>query len=130
MDDIIYGSTNEKFNEEFREMMAREFQMSMIGELHVFLGFQVKQLREGNFIYQEKYTKDLLKRFNMENCKPLHTPMATSKSLDDDAKGKPVNPKLYRSMIGSLLYLTASRPDIMFSVCYVHTIKQIQRSLT
>ena len=76
-------------------MMAKEFQMSMIGELHVFLGFQVKQLREGNFIYQEKYTKDLLKRFNMENCKPLHTPMATSKPVDDDAKGKPVNPKLY-----------------------------------
>ena len=98
-------------------MMARKFQMSRIGELHVFLRFQVKKLREGNFIYQEKYTKDLLKRFNMENCKPLYTPMATSKSLNVDGKDKPVNPKLYRSMIGSLLYLTASRPDIMFSVC-------------
>jgi hypothetical protein len=91
--------------------------MSMIGELMYFLDFQVKQMKDGNFLSQEKYTKDLLKRFNMEKCKPIKTPMPTNGHLDLDEAGNPVNQTLYRSMIGSLLYLTASRPDIMFSVC-------------
>jgi hypothetical protein len=91
--------------------------MSMIGELTYFLDFQVKQMKDGNFLSQEKYTKDLLKRFNMEKCKPIKTPMPTNGPLDLDEGGNPVNQTLYRSMIGSLLYLTASSPDIMFSVC-------------
>jgi hypothetical protein len=97
--------------------MLKEFEMSMIGELTFFLGFQVKQMKEGIFIYQEKYTKDLLKRFKMEDCKPIKTPMPSNGNLDLDERGKPVDQTLYYSMIGSLLYLTASRPDIMFSVC-------------
>jgi hypothetical protein len=96
--------------------MLKEFKMSMIGELTYFLGFQVKQMKDGNFLSQEKYTKDLLKRFNMEKCKPIKTPMPTNGHLDLDEGGNPVNQILYRSMIGSLLYLTASRPDIMFSL--------------
>jgi hypothetical protein len=91
--------------------------MSMIVELMYFLGFQVKQMKDGNFLSQEKYTKDLLKRFNMEKCKPIKTPMPTNGHLDLDEGGNPVDQTLYRSMIGSLLYLTVSRPDIMFSVC-------------
>ena len=91
--------------------------MSMIGELTFFLGFQVKQMKEGIFISQEKYTKDLLKRFKMDECKPIKTPMPTNGHLDLDEGGNSVDQTLYRSMIGSLLYLTASRPDIMFSVC-------------
>ena len=98
-------------------MMSREFEMSIIGELTFFLGLQVKQLKEGTFIHQEKYTKDILKKFKMDECKPIKTPMATNGHLDLDVDGKPVDQSLYRSMIGSLLYLTASRPDIMFSVC-------------
>jgi hypothetical protein len=90
--------------------------MSMIGELTYFLSFQVKQMKDGNFLSQEKYTKDLLKRFNMEKCKPIKTPMPTNGHLDLDEGGNPVDQTIYRS-IGSLLYLTASRPDIMFSVC-------------
>jgi hypothetical protein len=117
IDDIIFGSTNEDYCKEFGELMLKEFEMSMIGELTFFLGFQVKQMREGIFISQEKYTKDLLKRFKMEECKPIKTPMPTNGHLDLDEGGKPVDQTLYRSMIGSLLYLTASRPDIMFSVC-------------
>ena len=74
-------------------------------------------MREGIFISQEKYTKDLLKRFNMDECKPIKTPMPSNGHLDLDEGGKTVDQTLYRSMIGSLLYLTASRPDIMFSVC-------------
>jgi hypothetical protein len=89
----------------------------MIGELTFFFGFQVKQMREGIFISQEKYTKDLLKGFKMDECKPIKTPMPSNGHLDLDEGGKSVDQTLYRSMIGSLLYLTASRPDIMFSVC-------------
>ena len=117
VDDIIFGSTNEDLCKEFGDMMSREFEMSMIGELTFFLGFQIKQLEEGTFICQEKYTKDLLKRFKMDDCKPIKTPMASNGHLDLDEGGNPIDQTLYRSMIGSLLYLTASRPDIMFSVC-------------
>jgi hypothetical protein len=74
-------------------------------------------MKDGNFLSQEKYTKDLLKRFNMEKCKPIKAPMPINGHLDLDERGNPVDQTLYRSMIGSLLYLTASRPDIMFSVC-------------
>jgi hypothetical protein len=85
--------------------------------LSFFLGLQIKQLKEGTFICQSKYVKDLLKKISMEDAKPIKTPMATNGHLDLDDGGKLVELKLYRSMIGSLLYLTASRPDIMFSVC-------------
>jgi hypothetical protein len=91
--------------------------MSMIGELTYFLDFQVKQMKDGNFLSQEKYTEDLLKRFIMEKCKPIKTPMPTNGHLNLYEGGNPVDQTLYCSMIGSLLYLTASRPDIMFSVC-------------
>jgi hypothetical protein len=97
--------------------MSKEFDMSMIGELTFFLGFQFKQMKVGNFFSQEKYTKDLLNRFKMEKCKPIKTPMPTNGHLDLDEGGKPIDQTLYRSMIGSLLYLTASRSDIMFSIC-------------
>jgi hypothetical protein len=95
---------------------VEEFDMLMISELTFFLGFQVKQMKDGNFLSQEKYTKDLLKRFKMEKCKPIKTPMPTNGHLDLDEGDNPVDQTLYHSMIGSLLYLTASRPDIMFSV--------------
>jgi hypothetical protein len=117
VDDIIFGSTNEDYCKEFGELMSNEFEMSMIGELIFFLGFQIKQIREGIFIPQEKYTKNLLKRFKMDECKPIKTPMPSNRCLDLDEGGKLVDQILYHSMIGSLLYLTASRPDIMFSVC-------------
>jgi hypothetical protein len=116
-DDIIFGLTNEDFCKEFGEMMSREFEMSVIGELIFFLGLQIKQLKEGTFVCQSKYVKDIVKKFGMEDAKPIKTPMATNGHLDLNEGGIPVDLKLYRSMIGSLLYLTASRPDIMFSVC-------------
>jgi len=97
--------------------MSNEFEMSMMGELNYFLGFQIKQMSHGIFLNQTKYVKDLLKRFNLESCKLSKTPMCSSIQLDKDDIGKSVDIKNYRAMIGSLLYLTASRPDIMFSVC-------------
>ena len=91
--------------------------MSMIRELTFFVGYQVKQMRERIFISQEKYTKDLLKRFNMDEYKLIKKLMPSNGHLDLDEGGNMVDQTLYRSMIGSLLYLTASRSDIMFSVC-------------
>ncbi|RVW31498.1 Retrovirus-related Pol polyprotein from transposon RE1 [Vitis vinifera] len=95
---------------------SSRFEMSMMGELNFFLGLQIKQLKEGTFINQAKYIRDPLKRFNMEEAKTMKTPMSSSIKLDMDEKGKPVNSTMYRGMIGSLLNLTASRPDIMYSV--------------
>jgi hypothetical protein len=115
--DIIFGSTNQSFSDEFSKIMTDRFEMSMMGELNFFLGFQIKQLEDGMFISQIKYTHDLLKKFGMDKVKPIKTPMGTNDHLDLDMGGKPVDQKLYHSMIGSLLYLCASRPDIMLSVC-------------
>ncbi|WVZ50987.1 hypothetical protein U9M48_002183 [Paspalum notatum var. saurae] len=94
IDDIIFGSTNEEYCKEFGKMMAMEFEMSMIGELTFFLGFQIKQLKEGTFIYQEKYTRDLLKRFKMDDCKPIDTPISTNMVLDVDESGIKVDQTL------------------------------------
>jgi hypothetical protein len=117
VDDIIFGSTNKSSYEEFSRIMIQKFEMSMMGELKYFLGFQIKQLQEGTFINQTKYIQDILKKFGMKNDKPIKTPMVTNGHLDLDTGGKSVDQKVYRSMIGSLLYLCASRPDIMLSVC-------------
>jgi hypothetical protein len=97
--------------------MKSKFEMSMMGELTYFLGFQVKQLKDGIFISQTKYTQDLLKKFGMKEVKPIKMSMGTNRHLDLDAGGKFVDQKVYRSMIGSLLYLRVSRPDIMLSIC-------------
>jgi hypothetical protein len=89
----------------------------MMGELQFFLGLQIKQAKEGTFVHQAKYTKDILKKFKMDDLKPLSTPMSTTTALDAGEDGEPVDQKEYQSMIGSLLYLTATRLDIQFCVC-------------
>ena len=96
--------------------MQREFEMLLMGELNYFLGLQIKKRSDGIFISQVKYTKKLIKKFRLEDSKTCNTLMATTTKLAKDDQGKSVDIKLYRSMIGSLLYLTASRPDIIFSV--------------
>jgi len=117
VDDIIFGSTNQEFCEEFGNMMANEFEMSMIGELSYFLGLQIKQLKNGTFVSHGKYIKVMLKKFGMDDAKSISTPMGSNGSLDSDTSGNTMDQKLYQSMIGSLLYVTASRLDVMFSVC-------------
>jgi hypothetical protein len=97
--------------------MIKRFEMSMMGELKFFLGFQTKQLKDGTFISQTKYTHDMLKKFDMVNAKPINTPIPTNGHLDLNEKGKAIDTKIYRSMIGSLLCLCASRLDIILSVC-------------
>ncbi|WVZ75441.1 hypothetical protein U9M48_023491 [Paspalum notatum var. saurae] len=97
--------------------MSKEFEMSMICELSFFLGLQIKQLKDGIFMSQSKYLKDMLKKFGLEYAKSIKTPMGTNGLLELDKGGQLVDQKLYHYMIGSLLYITASRPDVMFSVC-------------
>jgi hypothetical protein len=117
VDDIIFGSTNKSSCKEFSRIMIQKFEMSMMGELKYFLGFQIKKLQEGTFICQTKYIQDILKKFGMKNVKPIKTLMGTNGHLDLNTGGKSVDQKVYWSMIGSLLYLCASRPDIMLLVC-------------
>ncbi|GJX21288.1 retrovirus-related pol polyprotein from transposon TNT 1-94 [Tanacetum coccineum] len=117
VDDIIFGSTCQEMCDDFAKIMHDEFEMSMMGELNFFLGLQIKQLDDGIFFNQSKYIKEMLKKFGLEDSKPIKTPMSTETKLTRDEEGESVDNTKYRGMIGSLLYLTASRPDIMFSVC-------------
>jgi len=103
--------------EAFVEVMKSEFEMSMLGEINYFLGLQVKQLKDGIFIIQAKYCKELLRKFEMDKCKAINTPIPTSCQLDQDHVGKSVDQSKYKGLIDSLLYLTAIRPDIIFVVC-------------
>ena len=109
--------------------MQGEFEMSMMGELKYFLGLQIKKEYEGIYISKQKYIGDLHKRFDVQDCKPMATPMSSSTSLDKDELDKAIDNKLYRSMIGSLLYLTTSRPNIMFSVCLCARFNLIPKNL-
>jgi hypothetical protein len=97
--------------------MIQKFEMPMMGELKYFLGFQIKQLQDGTFISQTKYIQDILKKFGMKDGKPIKTPIGTNGHLDLDTGGKSVDQKVYQTMIGSLLYLCASRLDIILSIC-------------
>ena len=96
VDDIIFGSTNQDYCEEFGNMMANEFEMSMIGELSYFLGLQIKQLKNGTFVSQGKYIKNMIKKFGMIDRKVISTPMGTNGNLDSDASGNMVDQKLYQ----------------------------------
>jgi hypothetical protein len=117
VDDIIFGGSSNSLVARFADDMSREFEMSMMGELQFFLGLQIKLSKEGTFVHQAKYTKDIVRKFKMEDSKAMVTLMSRTTTLDADEEGEHVDQKEYRSMIGSLLYLTATRPDIRFSVC-------------
>ncbi|KAJ9557546.1 hypothetical protein OSB04_012160 [Centaurea solstitialis] len=141
VDDIVFGSTKEDMCKQFEELMHKKFKMSSMGELTFFLGLQVKQRRDGIFINQSKYVATMLQKFGMNDAKPASTPMETHKHLTADVEGEEVDVHQYRSMIGSLMYLTASRPDIMFAVCvcarfqvrpkesHLHAVKRIFKYL-
>jgi hypothetical protein len=116
VDDIIFGGSSYTLVSRFQEMMESEFQMFMMGELTFFLGIQVKQTKQGTFVHQAKYTKDLMKKFNMAELKLVSTPMTSVASLGPVEDGEAVDQREYRSMIGSLMYLTATRSDIQFAV--------------
>ncbi|GJR26798.1 ribonuclease H-like domain-containing protein [Tanacetum coccineum] len=142
VDDIIFGSSNLKLCREFEALMHDKFKMECIlGELSFFLGLQVLQKKDGIFLSQDKYVGDILKKFGFSYLRSANTPMDRENPWGKDGTGKDVDLHLYRSMIGSLMYLTASRPDIMFSVCacarhqvtpkecHLHAVKRIFRYL-
>jgi len=117
VDDIIFGSTNASLCKEFSKLMQEEFEMSMMGELKFFLGIQINQCKDGVHVHQTNYTKELLKKFKLEECKVMNTLTHPTCTLNKEDTGPMVDQKLYRGMIGSLLYLITSRPDVLFSVC-------------
>ncbi|WVZ94125.1 LOW QUALITY PROTEIN: hypothetical protein U9M48_040060 [Paspalum notatum var. saurae] len=102
VDDIIFGGSSHALVSSFAEQMSREFEMSLMGELQFFLGLQIKQGPEGTFVHQAKYTRDILKKFEMGDSKPMTTPMSTNTALDADEDGEAVDQKEFRGMIGSL----------------------------
>nr|GEY37166.1 hypothetical protein [Tanacetum cinerariifolium] len=138
VDDIIFGSTNKDLCKAFEKLMKDKFQMSSMGELTFFLGLQKK---EGIFISQDKYVAEILRKFGLTDGKSASTPMDTEKPLLKDPDGEDVDVYTYRSMIGSLIYLTTSRSEIMFSVCacarfqvtpkasHLHAVKRIFKYL-
>ncbi|WVZ70502.1 hypothetical protein U9M48_019164 [Paspalum notatum var. saurae] len=115
VDNKIFGGSSHALVSSFAKQMSREFEMSLMGELQYFLGLQIKQGPKGTFVHQAKYTRDILKKFEMGDSKPMTTPMSTNMALDTDEDGEEVDQKEFRGMIGSLLYLTATRPDIQFA---------------
>nr|GEW68938.1 retrovirus-related Pol polyprotein from transposon TNT 1-94 [Tanacetum cinerariifolium] len=117
VDDIIFGFTNPKLSKQFESLMHNKFEMSMIGELKFFLGIQIHESPRGIFINQAKYTQEILIKHGMTSCDSVGTPMAT-KHIDAEFSGTPVDQTKYQSMVGALMYLTASRPDIMHATCY------------
>ncbi|GJT87013.1 putative ribonuclease H-like domain-containing protein [Tanacetum coccineum] len=141
VDDIIFGSTKKSLCDEFEGLMHKRFQMSSMGELTFFLGLQVQQKEDGIFISQDKYVAEILKKFDFATVKTTSTPIETNKALVKDEEAKAVDVHLYRSVIGSLMYLTAFKPDILFAVCayarfqvtpktsHIHVVKRIFRYL-
>ncbi|KAI3782315.1 hypothetical protein L2E82_12357 [Cichorium intybus] len=117
VDDIIFGSTDPNLSKDFEKLMKSKFQMSMMGKINFFLGLQIKQSKDGIFINQQKYTKSLLERFGMTNCSKAKVPLPAGTRLNPSLDKPKTDIQQYRSMIESLLYLTASCPDIMFAVC-------------
>ena len=116
VDDIVFGGMSNEMLRHFVQQMQSEFEMSLVGELTYFLGLQVKQMEDSIFLSQSKYAKNIVKKFGMENASHKRTPAPTHLKLSKDEAGTSVDQSLYRSMIGSLLYLTASRPDITYAV--------------
>nr|GEW54482.1 retrovirus-related Pol polyprotein from transposon TNT 1-94 [Tanacetum cinerariifolium] len=117
VDNIIFGSTHPRYIQLFFDLMKSRFEMSMMGEMAFFLGLQVNQSPCGIFINQSKYVLEILKKYGMESCDPVGTPMEIKDKLDIEQNGTLVDATKYRSMIGALMYLTSSRPDIVHATC-------------
>nr|GEU35945.1 putative ribonuclease H-like domain-containing protein [Tanacetum cinerariifolium] len=141
VDDIIFRSTNKELCKAFLKLMKDKFQMSSIGELTFFLGLHVKQKDDRIIISQDKYVAEILRKFSFTDGKSASTPIDTEKPLLKAPDGEDVDVHIYRSMIDSLMYLTSSKPDIMFAVCacarfqvtpklsHLHVVKRIFRYL-
>ncbi|GJS39498.1 retrovirus-related pol polyprotein from transposon TNT 1-94 [Tanacetum coccineum] len=141
VDDIIFASTKPDLCESFFKIMCSKFKMSMMGRRSFFLGLKISHSPRGIFLIQLKYALKSLKKYDMETCEPVNTPMVEKSKLDEDPQGKAFDPTCYRGMIGTLMYLTSSRPDLVFAVCmcaryqakttekHLHAVKRIFRYL-
>ncbi|GJR80195.1 retrovirus-related pol polyprotein from transposon TNT 1-94 [Tanacetum coccineum] len=141
VDDIIFAASTPELCDLFAKIMCSKFKMSMMGKISFFLGLQIFQNPRGIFINQSKYALESLKKYGFDSCDPVDTPMVEKSKLDEDKEGKAVDPSHYRGMIGTLLYLTASRPDLQFAICmcaryqarptekHLHAVKRIFRYL-
>ncbi|GJS93633.1 retrovirus-related pol polyprotein from transposon TNT 1-94 [Tanacetum coccineum] len=117
VDDIIFVASTPELCDLFSKIMGLKFKMSIMGKISFFLGLQISQSPRGIFINQSKYALESLKKYGFDSCDPVDTPMVENSKLDEDKEGKAVDPSHYRGMIGNLLYLTASRPDLQFDIC-------------
>ncbi|GKC03677.1 retrovirus-related pol polyprotein from transposon TNT 1-94 [Tanacetum coccineum] len=141
VDDIIFASTTTELCDKFSKIMCSKFKMSMMGKISFFLGLQISQSPRGIFLNQSKYALESLKKYGMESCDPVDTLMVEKSKLDEDTQGKAVDPTHYRGMVGTLMYLTSSRPDLVYDVCmcaryqarptekHLHAVKRIFRYL-
>ncbi|GJQ92450.1 retrovirus-related pol polyprotein from transposon TNT 1-94, partial [Tanacetum coccineum] len=141
VDDIIFASTTPKLCDQFSKIMCSKFKMSMMGKILFFLGLQISQSPRGIFINQSKYALESLKKYGIESSDPVDTPMVEKSKLDEDTQGTAVDPTHYHGMVGTLIYLTASRPDLTFVVCmcapyqakptekHLHAVKRIFKYL-
>ena len=119
VDDLIFTGDNMKMLSEFKNSMMKEFEMTDLGELHHFLGIGVQQSKCGIFISQEKYASQVLEKFNMMNANPVSTPCVAGSKLCKNGEGKFVDPTIFRSLVGNLMYLTATRLDIMYEISLI-----------
>nr|GFB45532.1 retrovirus-related Pol polyprotein from transposon TNT 1-94 [Tanacetum cinerariifolium] len=141
VDDIIFAASTPEPCDLFAKIMCSKFKMSMMGKISFFLGLQISQCPRGIFINQSKYALESLKKYGFDSCDPVDTLMVKKSKLDEDKEGKAVDPSHYRGMIGTILYLTASRPDLQFAICMcsgcqarptkknLHAVKKIFRYL-
>ncbi|GKD39267.1 retrovirus-related pol polyprotein from transposon TNT 1-94 [Tanacetum coccineum] len=141
VDDIIVASTTPKLCDQFSKIMCSKFKMSMMGKISFFSRLQISQSPRGIFLNQSKYALESLKKYGMESSDPMDTPMVEKSKLDEDPQGKAVDPTHYRRIVGTLMYLTASRPYLTFIVCmcaryqakptekHLHAVKRIFKYL-
>nr|GEW30992.1 hypothetical protein [Tanacetum cinerariifolium] len=139
--DIIFASTNTALCNEFTNLMTTKFKMSMMGQMSFFLGLQISQSPRGIFLNQSKYASEIIKKYGLLTSDSVDTPMVEKNKLDEDLQGTPVDATLYCGMIGSLMYLTSNRPDLIYAVClcawyqtkptekHLNAVKQIFRYL-
>lgn len=119
VDDLIYAGSDEKICIEFKESMKKEFDMSDLGRMKYFLGVQVSQTKEAISLSQERYAREVVKRFGLEEANPVQVPMVPGFALTKSGSGEEVDGSWYKSLVGSLMYLTVTRPDIVYVVCLV-----------
>ena len=125
VDDLIFTGNDRSIFSDFKKSMMDEFEMSDLGKMHYFLGFEVVQSDDGIFVSQKKYVREILNRFKMKNCTSADTPVEFGLKLNKAGRGAKVDNTLYRQIVGNLMYLNATRPDIMYGVCLISRYMEI-----